>query len=413
MGERTSVESDTFLILLGGLLVLAFLAEETFVRLRLPPVLVLIGCGLVLGPGLQLLPAERFSEVAPHFGALAFLLILFEGGLELELQQVLGRWRAGLLLAVVSFTLALVTVALVAVCFGLSVARALVLGIVLAPISGAIVIPLAGKLGLHEEVRTLMVLEAALADVLGVLGVVLAGQLVTGGGFAGLLALGSLLAALFSVLLAVVLGLIWPRVLCRLGDRRFLDVLTFGLALVLYGVVELPGASGALAVLVFGLTLANERRLLHLLRLVDEPTAGVVRQAVQRLHGFIGELTFLVRAFFFVFLGVVVRFARLPIAQYAQAVLILGGFLLARRLALKLLGSGVLRTIDADARRTLLLVQPRGLVSAVLAIEAAHLGLDADGTFLGLASLLILATNILLMVGVRNRRQQASSDTGS
>lgn len=400
------MESDTFLILLGGLLVLAFLAEEAFARLRLPPVLVLIGCGLLLGPGLKLLPAERFSEVAPHFGALAFLLILFEGGLDLELHQVLGRWRAGLLLAVVSFTLALATVALVAVGFGLPLAQALVLGIVLAPISGAIVIPLAGKLGLAEEVRTLMVLEAALADVLGVLGIVLAGQLVTGGGLAGLLALGSLLAALFSVLLAAVLGLVWPPVLRRLGDRRFVDVLTFGLALVLYGVVELPGASGALAVLVFGLTLANERRLLHLLRLVEEPTAAVTRRAVQRLHGFIGELTFLVRAFFFVFLGVVVQFAHLPIAQYLQALLVLGGFLLARWLSLRILQPGVLQTIDADARRTLLLVQPRGLVSAVLAIEAAHLGLDAGGTFLGLASLLILATNVLLMVGARGRRRE-------
>lgn len=399
------MESDTFLILLGGLLVLAFLAEEAFARLRLPPVLVLIGCGLLLGPGLKLLPAERFSEVAPHFGALAFLLILFEGGLDLELHQVLGRWRAGLLLAVVSFTLALAAVTLVAVAFGLPLAQALVLGIVLAPISGAIVIPLAGKLGLAEEVRTLMVLEAALADVLGVLGIVLAGQLVRGGGLAGLLALGSLLAALFSVLLAAVLGLVWPPVLRRLGDRRFVDVLTFGLALVLYGVVELPGASGALAVLVFGLTLANERRLLHLLRLVEEPTAGVTRRAVHRLHGFIGELTFLVRAFFFVFLGVVVQFAHLPAAQYLQALLIFGGFLLARWLSLRILQPGVLQTIDAEARRTLLLVQPRGLVSAVLAIEAAHLGLDANGTFLGLASLLILGTNFLLMVGARGRRR--------
>ena len=284
------MESGTFLILLGGLLVLAFLAEEAFGRLRLPPVLVLIGCGLLLGPGVKLLPPERFAEVAPHFGALAFLLILFEGGLDLELHQVLGRWRAGLFLALASFAVALAAVTLVAVAFGMPPGQSLVLGVVLAPISGAIVIPLAGKLGLDEKVRTLMVLEAALADVLGVLGIVLAGQLIKGGGLAGLLALGSLLAALFSVLLAAGLGLLWPRVLRWLGDRRFVDVLTFGVAMVLYGVVEQPGASGALAVLVFGLTLSNEQPLLHMLHLREAPVVGVTRRAVHRLHGFIGEL---------------------------------------------------------------------------------------------------------------------------
>jgi len=399
------MESDTFLILLGGLLVLAFLAEEAFSRLRIPPVLVLIACGLVLGPGLKLLPPGRFAQVAPHFGAVAFLLILFEGGLDLDLHVVLGRWRAGLFLAVTSFATALVAVVLVGTAFAMPLKQALVLGVVLAPISGAIVIPLAGKLGLQEEVRTLMVLEAALADVLGVLGIVLTGKLITGGGLAGLLALGSLLAALFSVLLAVTVGLAWPRLLRRLGDRRFVDVLTFGVALALYGIVELPGASGALAVLVFGLTLANEDHLLELLNMRVEPVGSVTRHAVHRLHGFIGELTFLVRAFFFVFLGVVVRFANLSGRSYAQALAIFVLFLAARWLALRVLKPGPLNAVSRADRRTLLLVQPRGLVTAVLAIEAAHLGLDPDGTFLGQASLLILATNLLLIIGARRLRK--------
>jgi cell volume regulation protein A len=393
--ECKGVESGAFLVLLGGLVVLAFLAEEAFERLRLPPVLVLIVCGLILGPATGLLPAQRFAEVAPHFGAIAFLLILFEGGLDLELEAVVSRLRAGVTLGVVGFAVSLVLAAVVGWVGQLGVIRALAFGLVLAPVSGAIVIPLAGKLGLRDEARTTVVLEAALADVLGVLGMALLVRILTGGGLVGLVALGSVLAAVFSVIAGLVAGLIWPRALRWLGERRFVDVLSFGVALALWGFAELIGASGALVVLVFGLTLANEGALLKSLGLPAEAVSATARRATRRLHRFIGELTFLVRTFFFVFLGVVVL------------------FLVGRALVLKVLSGRRILVLTPRQHMAVFLLQPRGLVSAVLALQAAQLGLDADGTLLGVASLVILATNVLLVAGGRSWPREAARANGS
>jgi len=390
------VASATFLVLLGGLLVLAFLAEEGFARWGVPPVLVLMASGLVLGPASGFLPAERFLEVAPHFGALAFLLILFEGGLDLHIASVIRRLRAGVAMAVTGFAVAAATAVAAGVAAGLPPAAAMVLAIVVAPISGAIVLPLAGRLGLREEVRTVVILEAALADVLAVLAMTLARQVLTGGGLAGLLAMGSMLAALFSVLLALGAGLAWPRVLRRLGDRRFVDVLTFGVALTMWGFVETIGASGALAVLVFGLVLANEKELLEAVGLAPEPVASVTGEAVARLHVFTAQLTFLVRTFFFVFLGVVVRPADLPWPRWFLAVGFVALFVGGRWLVLDYLESRATFALLGQERKTLWLLQPRGLVSAVLALEAVHLGVD-DGSFVGVASVVILATNLLLL----------------
>lgn len=42
--------TSNLLMLLAGLLVLAFVAEEGFRWLRIPPLLILMGCGLLLGP---------------------------------------------------------------------------------------------------------------------------------------------------------------------------------------------------------------------------------------------------------------------------------------------------------------------------------------------------------------------------
>lgn len=399
--------SSSFLLLLGGLLVLAFLAEESFRFLRVPPVLVLMGCGLLLGPVAEVLPAEEFIHVAPHFGALAFLLILFEGGLDLDVRAVLHRLKPGLLLALIGFAVAFGLGAAVALAGGLPWVSAVALGVVLAPISGAIVLPLAGHLGLRPEVRTIAVLESALADVLGVLMMGLLVQIHTGGGLAGLVAIGSLLAAAFSVVLAVIGGLVWPRLLRTLADRRFVDVLTFGVALALWGVVELMGASGALVVLTFGLTLANEREILAAMHLDPAPVVGVAHDVVNRLHRFIRELTFLVRAFFFVFLGIVVQVSTLTPRWLLEAGAVLTLFVAGRWLVLGLLQRRGHLTLNAREHRIIWFLQPRGLVSAVLAIEATHLMLPGSERFLGLASLLIIGSNVLMVIGIKDSTRRS------
>ncbi|MGE5235638.1 MAG: cation:proton antiporter [Acidobacteriota bacterium] len=393
--------SDAFLILLGALLVVAFLAEEAFRWQRLPPVLVLMTCGLLLGPVTHALPVEDFTRVAPHFGALAFLLILFEGGLDLDLKAVVGGFAPGARLALYNFVAALIVATAIALASGLPWLSALVLGLVLAPISGAIVLPLSGRLGLRPELRALVVLEGALADVFGVLGLELVARWLTGGGLAGLLAIGSLLAAAFSVILALVAGLLWPRVLRALGERRYIDVLTFGIALAMWGFVEFLGASGVLVVLCFGLTLANEREILAVIGLDPSPVAEMASDVVTRLHAFIVQLTFLVRAFFFVLLGVVVQFTALAGRRYLEALAVLGLFAAVRFAVLKVLERRGRIALAPSERRLVWYLQPRGLVSAVLAIEAVHLGVAGAGAFLAMASLVIIGSNVVMAVGLR------------
>lgn len=391
--------SDQFIVLLGVLLIVAFGAEQALARLRVPPVLVLIGCGAALAKGTNWLPSERLLEVAPHFGALAFLLILFEGGLDLDLDDVLRRFNSGVILAIVTFGFAVVSSAAV-LWPGLDWQAALVLGIVVAPISGAIVIPLVAHLPLSPGVRTALVLEAALADVLGVLGLSVAATLILGGGLAGFVALGSALAALFAALLGIATGVLWPAILRGLGERSYLDVLSFGIALSLWGVCELLGAPGALAVLAFGFGIANEDAVRGAIGLRQAPTETEIRQAALGLHRFIGQLTFLVRAFFFVFIGAVVRLAGQPLARYVQALVLVLLFVVGRWCAFRLLGRRSEDRLEKQEVQLALFLQPRGLVTAVLAIEAIHLDLPGAEAALDLASLVIIASNLLLAYGL-------------
>ena len=53
----------TFFALLGGLLVLAFVANRLSGWTRVPEVMVLMAAGIVLGPVLHWLRAEQFADV--------------------------------------------------------------------------------------------------------------------------------------------------------------------------------------------------------------------------------------------------------------------------------------------------------------------------------------------------------------
>jgi len=88
-----------FFALLGGLLVLAFVANRLAQRTRVPDVVVLILVGTLLGPVFRLVDAARFENVTRGFGTLALLLILFEGGLELDVRETLRHLGGGLVLS--------------------------------------------------------------------------------------------------------------------------------------------------------------------------------------------------------------------------------------------------------------------------------------------------------------------------
>src|SRR5580704_11388500 len=94
-----------FFGLLGGLLVLAFLANRLSKWTRVPDVIVLLATGIVVGPVLHWINPARLGDVARGFGTLALILILFAAGLELDLRNAFRQFSAGLVLAFASYGL--------------------------------------------------------------------------------------------------------------------------------------------------------------------------------------------------------------------------------------------------------------------------------------------------------------------
>ncbi len=385
----------TVILGIGALVFVAHLLVTAFQRTRIPDVLMLISIGILLGPVLGIVQSEDLGRVGEVLGEVALVVILFEGGTMLDLG-VLGRSLTTTVRLTVSTFLATVAVVATAglVAFDLPVLSSLILGCTLAGIAPPVVIPLVRSLRATEKAATVVVLESALAEVLAI---VMVFSLITAA-LAGAVSpprlVGSVLSTvLFAVVLGTLGGVAWLRVLEVVREVPNSMFVTFAFVFVVYGLTELLGFSGGVAALAFGITLTNHERLgldrLTRLKLDKLTTLTPPERA------FFGEVVFLVRTVFFVFLGLSIRFSEVRI--FAVAGMATVAVYLARILVTRY-------AVPADTPRRdaaiLAMMIPKGLAAAVLAGLPLEHGLANGALMRDVAYAVVLLSIILTAVMV-------------
>ena len=387
---------NAFFGLLGGLIVLAFIANILYQRTRISDLVVLIVIGILLGPVLHWIDADKFRPVTHAFGTLALIVILFEGGLELKLRDAIRHFPGALLLSILGYVLTVSLVALVAH-FGLrlSVIPSLLVGAVVGCTSSSMVLPILQQLKISEATKVTLLLEASLGDVLAVL---------TAESLIDLNATGTLHSVLptmarevgIPVILAIIVGALWSRLLPFFSEQRFWHVLTFGVVLLLFSISQTLHGSGLIAVLVFGLTLANFSGALRPFIESSEELGVSPGQEHLPTLTFHSELAFLLRTFFFALLGAVMEFIA---PRYILPTLgILCALILARWIAARA-SRWSRHEIPEHERKLVIWIHPRGLITAVLAIQVVE-SLGKEFAFLpAMAFAVILVTNAIVTVG--------------
>jgi potassium/hydrogen antiporter len=408
----------TFFALLGGLLVLAFVANRLSRWTRVPDVIVLLATGVMVGPVLHWVDASRFGNLTRGFGTLALILILFAAGLELDLRRALKQFGAGLLLSLASYGVTFIGITYFCIyALHLSKMPAMLAASALACISGSIALPVLEQLRMRQDVKTTLIIEAAFGDGLGALGVSVLVDLAAGGreimngpladllskiglargtreSIAGGVTALVLFKFVIALAVAIVAGFAWKRLLPLISDRQFWQVLTFAAVLLLYAGTHALGASELFAVMAFGATLAN----------LPDPRNTATEfgfrilplDPSRQIHSFHSELAFLVRSFFFVLLGSLVDFGGLK-RETLPSLGILGVLFLARGIAVQV--SRVFwRGTASVEREVAMLLLPRGLITAVLALDVVR-AMPAELAFLTpMAFGVILLTNVLVLL---------------
>ena len=406
----------TFLILLGAIIGAGFVGNLFFERTRIPPVLLLIAVGIVLGPVAQLVPPAAVRPFMPFFGAVALTIILFEGGLDLDLRHALQQAGRALLLAVVSFGTAMFLIYYALLLgFGVTGPRAWAVAAALACTSAPIVIPVLARALPRSPMRPLLVVESALSDafaVITVLGLASVGH----AGFSGSLFAGHLGRSLaIGAGAAIVSGLVWLWLLSFLSSRPFFYLMTVGFVFLLMGFVERFHGSGALAVLLFGMVLANGQSLL-------QAFAPRIRSRIERglgesgaaLHPRISEshaeLSFMTRSFFFIYLGVIFEWPGVDFRMWLTIGLVIVAVIAAREVSVQLVGWTT--RVSAPHRALLSAMLPRGLATAVLAAMLVERSAPTDPAWETLATFVVVLSNVWMTLRLmRVQRAAAPADT--
>ena len=380
--------------LAGAIILIGFFGSLSFERTKISDILLLLGIGVLLGPVFGLVDPGSLTHFAEYFGSFALMIILFEGGMDMDIDKLLKEFGSATLLVVLSFVLSVAAIAgfLIAV-MNWEPLRAALLGTIMGCTSAAIVIPVVARMNLKEEIKTMLSIESAFSDVLAVVATVSLIEFIKLQHI-GMKAPFHAVASSFSIALlgGVVSGFIWLKVLDIFRDRTYSYMTTLAVMLIVYGSVDFLGGSGPIALLVFGIILGNSHDFVKFLKL---RSCALMDDTIKFLHG---EITFFVRTFFFVYMGMMISSDVLRM-QF----LIISGAVVLVILLVRYLSVSVTSAVFQEKRHDkliMLAMLPRGLASAVLATLPVSTNIRDSEDFINYTFIVIVLTNIIMTAGV-------------
>ncbi len=379
------MSTGTILIIICSLIIVAYLLELLAKKLRIPAVLLLIG----LGVGVKLITEQLgiitfdFMRVIPTLGTLGLILIVFEGGLELEYSRQKNKTiRNALLLSVLILIATALGIALVFQYFtGASFYHCLVNAIPYSVISSAIAIPSAKSMS--KEVQEFITFESSFSDIFGIVFYNYA-LLYSSLSFA---VLGALFLELSGVIILSLVFCVFLLFLLRSITHQVKFVMLISLMVLLYAIGKELHLSSLILVLIFGLLVRN----IHLIKweyIQKRYNAEKFKKDFHLLHSITAEGVFLIKAFFFVIFGFIIDVNLLAdSSMLIIAVGTAGVIYLARLVMLPF----VLKKVFPE-----LLFSPRGLISILLYLGLPD-SMKIPQLHVGLLFFIVLSTSLVMV----------------
>ncbi|MBN1926605.1 MAG: cation:proton antiporter [Paludibacteraceae bacterium] len=282
------------------IILLAYLFDITGKYSKIPGVLLLILLGIIIRvlvtrAGLYVPDLE---PVLPIIGTLGLILIVMEASLDLRINNEKKKIiQKSILSAVVLFFLFIFIFSYVLnAFFSIPWDTALLNAIPLGIISSAVAIPAASNISPAN--KEFVVYESSFSDILGILvfDFIVVGFVSVSSGLTNLL-LDSFVTLLISILATTALALLLHKTTHHVN---YVIIMTF--IILIYTLAKLIHLPALLFVLIFGLVLANYRflEIPFTRKFINFEKFG---KDIESFKNISGELTFLVRSFFFIMFG--------------------------------------------------------------------------------------------------------------
>ena len=398
--EGVIASADVILLAAGVVIFLGVAGEAFFKKTGIPDVAFLMILGVIIGPVLGISQAEAVIQVVPYFAALALIIIMFDGGLNLDIKHIVKTAHYSFTLAIVGFILSVIIISLAThYVLEWTWLESILLASIVGGSSSAIVFGLVRNIRISEETKSILSFESAVTDILATIIAFILFEAVLAGHF-DLQTLQETIgrAVVVGLVLGFGVGIPWMYISTKFGNAQHAYMLTLAILFVLFFLANSFGESGALTALVFGLMIGNKKHLSKILRFKvpkierDDPTHN--------------QLTFLVRSFFFVFVGLMATFGQIEYVIFGVVVTI--AVYVGRMSLVKAVLRKGFSKLDKSVTKSMI---PRGLAAAVLATYPITMGLPNAELYPQMIFFIILSSVIITTIGLGKSKKIPPPDS--
>jgi cell volume regulation protein A len=379
---------------LGILFIIGFIGDYLFRKISFPDILVLLALGYVVGPVLHIVDPARVAPATPVIANLALVIILFNGGLDLDFSQARASAPRAIALALLVLVASMIAAAAFAYYFlHWEFMNSLLLGAIVGGTSPAIVMPLIGRAKVPAEISSLLHIESALNGALVIVIALVILEVMTVGATGNIgpvivKAIG--MRFLLGIGIGAAAGFAWLWVLTFIEGEIYDDILTLAVLFLLCLAVESLKGSGAIFALVFGLILGNGMdfaRFLRTKRTIE------IHNTMMKFHS---QISFIVKTFFFAYLGLMITFDD-PSVIVPSIILSLA-LLAVRCIVVPVISIGN-KTLLAN-NGIIATMLPRGLSAAVVAEIAASSAIPNARLYPEIVIVVIATTVLISAIGI-------------
>lgn len=383
-----TLATSYFIIALSTAVLISYAFDLLSRRFRTPPVLLLLPMGALLRllTNSLNLTIPYVPEAISTLGTLALILVVLEGGLDLNLEperfSLVRRTGLTALLSIVITTLLLAS--MLFVLLDESFYKCLINALPFSIISSSIV----GQATrvLSDEQREFMVYETSFAAIISIM---LYNFLIVSD--------QSVLSATFGfvrdILVMGFISIICCFALLYLIGRinhpvKFLPIIS--VLLLVYAIADIYELSSLVLVLIFGLFLNNTELFIRG-RLAEVFKSDLFERELEQLKNLTAEGAFIIRTFFFLLFGYSTNLS----ALIDTDALIVGALFVVVILAVR---GGLLRLLYVGRFRPLNWIAPRGLITILLYLNIPA-SLKLTGFREGILALVVIITSVAMTIG--------------
>jgi Kef-type K+ transport system membrane component KefB len=381
------------LILICGIIIVAYLIDLFARRVKVPAVLFLMLLGILLRQITERfeLGDFDFTVMIPVLGTLGLILIVFEGALDLDYEKKKNKTIRNALL--LSFFLLVATSVGIAILFrnmtGFPFHHCLINAIPLSIISSAIAIP--SVVMMNRKTREFITYESTFSDILGIVlfNYAIANSVLNAGVFV------SFGIELISVtVLSLTASLILVFLLKSINHPvKFILIIT--VMVFLYAIGKYFHLSSLILVLVFGLFLKN-LHLFHWSFFQKHFSYPAFDKDFKLLHQITAEGVFLIKTFFFVIFGFIIDFSELlSVHTLMISLLVIMIIYLIRAVFMRILSRDILPEV---------FISPRGLITILLYLSIPEEYRIPDINA-GVLFMVVLISSFMMLLGRRDRKK--------